>query len=536
MKKLFLALILLVAVVANATKSDELISKVKEVTVFFSGAEIVCEATVNLVGGVNEVTVGGLSNSIEVNSVRIATSNGTMVSSFEYLHKPAQQDAAVKQMQDSLDDCLARREKIRNDLRVETDFKQTLSAIVAKIGSTDQASVDGFVKTIEYYEKKLKETEDLIFKQNIHVKKLEKEIAERTKAINREKTGKGLTQGLLKLSLSSPATAACRLQITYYTPLASWIPYHDVSVSDINKPVKITSKAKVSQSTGTDWKQVALKLSTSVPSFGKTAPLFNAWMLRQQPDEVVVVKEDMNIPAPSMQNILAYSVAKIVDETEIVPPPPTMNEHIELADNTMNITYNIDLPYTVAGNGTVQNIELITQEIAAEYKHYCAPKLDPQVYLIADLRQWEKLNLLNGMANITYDGTFVGETFINAASTGDVLSLTLGVDRRVAVKREKINEMTGKKTFGNDLKQEFSYRLTVRNNQSRPIKMVLKDQYPISTLKQVEVVLLKDITPPDFNKPELGVVTWEQEIGAGELKTYTFGYSVKYPKDMILNL
>ena len=529
---------------AQATSTDETASNVKEVTVFFAGAEIVSEASVNLVKGMNEITVGGLSNSIEVNSVRIGTSNGTMVSAFEYELKPAKQDDRVKQMQDSLDASLAELERISNDIRVESEFRQTLTNVILNLRQGGQpegkaASADGLVNTLEYYERTFKTTENRIFVLNRAVQKLQKDIAERTSRLNREKTVRGMTQGLLKLSLAAPANGTCLLRITYYTPLASWTPYHEVSVDGIDKPVKITSKAKVAQTTGTDWKQVALKLSTSAPTFGKTAPLFSTWSLREQPqDELMAVAygTKRRFTAPSLSNILGDRLMREQESIEEITPQPKMDDHVEVLDNPINVTYNIDIPYTIAGNGNVQNIELRTQEIAAEYKHYCAPKLDPQVYLIADLRQWEKLNLLNGKANVSYDGTFVGETFINAASTGDVLSLTLGIDRRVAVKREQINEMTGKKTFGNDLKQEFSYRLSVRNNQSRPIKMVLKDQYPVSTLKQVEVQLLKDITPPDINKPELGVVTWEQEIAAGESKTYTFGYSVKYPKEMKLNL
>jgi uncharacterized protein (TIGR02231 family) len=201
------------------------------------------------------------------------------------------------------------------------------------------------------------------------------------------------------------------------------------------------------------------------------------------------------------------------------------------------MVYNIDMPYTIPGNGKEQTIDLQTKETSAEYKYYCAPKLDTETYLLAEISDWQKLNLLSGKANITYDGTYVGETFLDARSTHEKLTLTLGTDKRVPVKREKMQDYSSTKFLGNDTKQVFTYKLTVKNNQNKPVKMVLKDQYPISTQKNIEVELLtKDTTPWTANKEDVGVITWKEELKAGETKVYQISYSVKYPKGTRLNL
>lgn len=221
----------------------------------------------------------------------------------------------------------------------------------------------------------------------------------------------------------------------------------------------------------------------------------------------------------------------------VVVTTKSMDDYISQSENELNMVYNIDLPYSIPGNGKEQNIDLHTKETSAEYKYYCAPKLDGETYLLAEISDWEKLNLLSGKANITYDGTYVGESLIDARSTQKKLSLTLGTDKRVSVKREKLQDFSSTRFLGNDTKQVFSYRLTVRNNQNKPIQMTLKDQYPISTNKNIEVELIsKDTTPWTANIEELGVVTWEEKIEAGETKTYQISYSVKYPKGSNINL
>lgn len=221
----------------------------------------------------------------------------------------------------------------------------------------------------------------------------------------------------------------------------------------------------------------------------------------------------------------------------LITTKSSMDDYITAQENDLNLTFNIDLPYSVPGDGKEQSIDLQTQETTAEYKYYCAPKLDRETYLLAEISDWQNLNLLSGKANITYDGTYIGETTINTASTHEKLSLTLGTDKRVPVKRELLKDYSSKKTFGKDIKQVMTYRMTVKNNQTKTIKMVLKDQYPKSTNKDIEAeLLIKETTTPTFNNEAVGVISWEEDLKPGETKTYQISYSVKYPEGRDINL
>ena len=250
-----------------------------------------------------------------------------------------------------------------------------------------------------------------------------------------------------------------------------------------------------------------------------------------------------------MQNSYSYSKERLLSnmdsleeisiKSEKISSEPNlgrMDDYVTESDNALNIVYTIDLPYSIPGNGKEQNIELQTKETKTEYKYYCAPKLDHATYVLAEISDWEKLGLLSGNANITFEGVYVGATYIDANSTHEKLSLTLGTDKRVSVKREKMQDFSATKFLGNDVQQTFTYKITVKNNQNRKIKMVLKDQYPISTQKKIEITLLKETTHWTANKEDVGVITWEDDFEAGETKSYRISYSVKYPKEMKLNL
>lgn len=211
-----------------------------------------------------------------------------------------------------------------------------------------------------------------------------------------------------------------------------------------------------------------------------------------------------------------------------------LDDYVSVSDNELNVTFDIDLPYDVPTNGKEQTATLKEYSVNALYKYYAVPKLDKDAYLLAEVPDWENLNLLPGDANIIFEGTYVGKSFIDPSSTLDTLNLTLGRDKRVVIKKEKLMDYSSTKFLGSNKLQKFTYELTVKNNKKDTVRMVLKDQYPLSTNKEIEIELLDD-GGASVNS-EIGVLTWKLELAPGEVKKVRFSYSVKYPKDKVLNL
>jgi len=211
-----------------------------------------------------------------------------------------------------------------------------------------------------------------------------------------------------------------------------------------------------------------------------------------------------------------------------------LEDYVSVTDNELNVTFDIDLPYDVSTNGKEQTATLKEYSVNALYKYYAVPKLDKDAYLLADVPDWEKLNLLPGDANIIFEGTYVGKSFIDPASTQDTLNLTLGRDKRVVVKKEKLVDYSSIKFLGSNKVQKFTYEITVKNNKKDTVRMTLKDQYPLTTNKEIEVELLEDSGASI--SPESGLLAWKLELAPGEVKKLRFSYSVNYPKDKTLNL
>lgn len=568
-------------------------STLQQATVFFEGAELIHKANASLQKGSNEVWISNLSPSIDINSLKIKTTKGVIVASYEYSQdyvNKKQVGSLEKTLKDSITFYKNKINEYAISKQTNNDLLDLLKANKSIGGSQTGLSVSELTKMVEYYKV-----------QSNTLNKEQNELTEKTdeakKALERleqqlwqESTKNVKSEGVLKLNLTSPLATNTEFTITYFTANANWVPYYDVNVPNMDEKVQIASKAKVAQTTGLDWTNVKLALSTATPSKNKVAPLFNAWFLDfyQAPDysrranknlarqnayapsgvmleesvsnayairgagsstkdttplyiingeaataeEVAQLDSDLILSTEVIKDASAQALyGSRANDGVIVIKTKTLDDFVSREEGELNAVFNIDLPYTILGNGKIQNIDLQTTAVAAQFKHYAVPKLDTDVFILAEISDWQKLGLLSGKANITFDGTYVGETLINTASVSSTLTLTLGSDKRVTVKREKLQDYSSRKFLGKDTQQDFTYKITAKNNQNKAIKLVLKDQYPLTNQKDIQVELLKETSPATYTNEEIGVLNWVLDLEPGASKELKIAYRVKYPKD-----
>ncbi|MFR9165322.1 MAG: DUF4139 domain-containing protein [Dysgonomonas sp.] len=571
-------------------------SMLESATVFFQGAELTHNTTAALTKGENEIWLEGLSPNVDRNSIKISASNGALITAFEfsidYLGNKTL-SPIEKKLQDSINYYQRQVKEIDVKLATTENMIGLLDANKSIAGTQTGLSVAELMKMMDYYQSKSNELQVAKFDYNNNKERFTGRISVIQKQLDQEKAKNTQTSGILKLNISAIANSNTNLKISYYTSSAGWTPYYDINVTDTQSPIKIASKAKVKQTTGINWDKVKLTLSTTTPSRGKTAPLFSTWFLNfqqnypaysslemasgratqnsyvyaDQAEKKIMIRgasslkesaapliivdgvpmEDIDINDIDASMIKTMDVIKdgsanalygsrAANGVIVITTKNSMDDYVSKDDNQLSMTYNIALPYTIEGNGKEQSVDLQNLEVPAEFMYYATPKLDSETFLIANISDWTKLGLLSGKANVTFAGTYIGESNIDVNSTQEKLTLTLGTDKRIAVKREKLQDFSSKKFLGNSVKQEFVYQITVKNNQNQTVKLVLKDQYPLSTQKEIEVEQLKETTPPTFNNESVGVLSWEFELKPGESRVFKNAYSVKYPKDTNINL
>jgi len=196
---------------------------------------------------------------------------------------------------------------------------------------------------------------------------------------------------------------------------------------------------------------------------------------------------------------------------------------------TLNTEFAISLPYTVSSSNKATMVDIRKYEMKAEYLYSVAPKLDNDAFLIAKAMGWEEFSLLPGEANIFFEGTFVSITFIDPSNIKDTLSISLGRDKRVVVKREKLKDFSSRKLIGANQRDSYAYEISVRNTKAEAVKIVVEDQVPVSKNSQIEV-MVTDIGSAAYNK-DTGKLSWLLTLQPNESRKLQFKYEVKYPKD-----
>jgi uncharacterized protein (TIGR02231 family) len=198
----------------------------------------------------------------------------------------------------------------------------------------------------------------------------------------------------------------------------------------------------------------------------------------------------------------------------------------------LGVTFDISIPYDVNSDNKPHTVAFKEYEVPATYKYYAAPKLSTDAYLLAEVTNWEKFNLQPGNANIIFEGTYTGKSYINPSNITDTLSLSMGKDKKIIITKEKQQDFSSSKFIGTNKKQVFSYLIKIRNTKKESIDLTLKDQYPLSTDSDIEVELLES-NGAEVNK-ETGMLLWQLKVAPNETKTIKLSYSVKAPKNKIL--
>ncbi len=244
-------------------------------------------------------------------------------------------------------------------------------------------------------------------------------------------------------------------------------------------------------------------------------------------EEVVAVgygvQENADVSAQLRGRVAGVPVNKTKSrEAESIAIP------FEKIENQTSVNFEISTPYSVNSDNKNYSVDMLVYQVPAFFQYYSVPKIEKEAYLIANVTDWEKYNLLEGETNIFFEGTFVGKSLLDVRFASDTLQLSLGKDKNVIVNREIEKDFETRQFIGLKKEESKSWKTTIKNNKNQEINMIVLDQVPISKLDDIEVDI-QNISGGKFNL-ESGEVKWEFTLKPMEKKEFDLKYSVKYPK------
>jgi uncharacterized protein (TIGR02231 family) len=536
MKRLIFASIIILTSVtgASAQTEKEIKADIKHVTVFPDRAQVVHETAISLMPGKSILKLSGLSPYIDPQSIQVKGFGEYTILSVNQQNNYLQNledSPEVKNIRSQIESLQIKVEDetaALNTLQEKEDFLIANRAILIK---ETTFSLEHLKNVMDLYTNNM----DLISATRLKKQRLIKDYNKQIAALQQQLTGKlgkqQLPSGEILVTVSSDKQVSGKLSFSYVVSNAGWYPSYDIRVDDIKNPVAIFYKANVFQNSGVEWKDVKLSFSNATPWVAGDIPILNPWFVDYYYPRPVMIRgmaKSSRNEAPVMKEV---ADAVMVAEEKTMESVPVMTEK-QVGETT--ITFDIAVPYTIQSDGKVQTVEIQRITAPADYKYVTLPKLTQLAYLTANISDWAKLSLQSGDATLYFENSFVGKSMLNVNQLKDTLTISLGTDNSILVKREKRKDFTSRKILGSNRTDTYSFLITVRNNKSNPVNITVNDQIPVSSNSSINVDAI-ELSGGKLNQ-QTGEIKWDIEIKQQETRQIVLTYSVKYPKDKTLIL
>ncbi|WP_426668411.1 DUF4139 domain-containing protein [Mucilaginibacter sp. McL0603] len=536
-RKLLMAAVVFFITIAAKAEDQKIASKVQKVIVFLNGAQVTRTAMVNVSSGTSTLVFENISPGIDAQSIQVHADGEFTILSVEhemnYFNAPGKQ----KQVED-----LISQQKIIKD---QIDLKNGYISIYEEEISTLRKNLTLSPQNVNLDVIKLKQALDFQTGKLTEIRKKEQDINNEVAVLNAElqkynqqlneiNRNSGIATSNILVTVSSKTNLQSEFSLSYLVRNARWAPIYDIRAKNVNSPITISYKANVIQQSGEDWKNVKLTLSTGNPAVNSIKPELNPYYLTFAPtyapsaslNEVVVVGYGIE----RKKDVDDENSDKQLNEPAITAS--TIPLSVNQKENQTNVEFNIDNPYSIPTDGKQYLVEIKSFDIDATYQYAVVPKISIDVFLTARIIDWNKYNFLSGQANIYFEGTYIGKSFINTSSMADTLGLSLGVDKSIVVTRKPAKEFTERRGLGSDKKETRDWKIEIKNRKNQLVNLLVEDQVPVSKNSSIDVET-QELSGGQLDK-ETGKIEWSFSLKPQNDKKIELKYLVKYPKNQSL--
>ncbi len=544
MKNILLPLAVVFSVTVNAQKPVFTQAQILSARVYSNAAELKHKASAQITSGTSEIVITNVSNYLNENTVQISVPKYVTVMSVQFTNAYVEEydnnrdSPLVKPVKEEIEKKENELKTLQNQLTAERKSIELLDKNQS-MSNAQNFSVAELTKLLDFYKAKRAELSNSVNKLESREKELNEELATLKGKLTFNQTASEKTsQGKLIVNVMSSQAGTLPMEVSYLSDGANWYPSYEMRIDKINEPIQMLYKAQVQQNTGIDWKNIRLSLTSGPANQNTFAPELQPWFLDYYYNTVTTKRmkgrPNANVIQTLQGQVPGINIETSQSEADKVMEVSTMDDYTQINESQLNITFDIDIPYTVLSNGKQHSVALKDTQLPATYSYVTAPKLDNNAYLIAKVKNYGDYSILPGEANVIFEGLYVGKTYVSADAQEDDLKLSLGKDPNIAISRMLISDKSGTKTLSSRKIQDFVYEISVRNNKKESVNITVEDQVPVSSNSDIEVSLTDKASATV--DPEKGKLTWDVALKPNETKKIRFGYQVKSSKDKQISL
>lgn len=295
------------------------------------------------------------------------------------------------------------------------------------------------------------------------------------------------------------------VQVSYAVSGGSWRPEYAVYANPAKGEIRVETTAVIRQATGVDWEAEELSVATGRPGFGVEAPELFPW----------------NIGMPRQYGRDSFEKKAMMSAA---PMAEAMDQDMEAEVRETAASYVIGAAraVTLAGDGTERSVVLQKKTQEAKILRITAPRADNGVFLRAETVWNANAPVLPGEYTAFVDGEFMGRGSLKQTQPGEAITVDLGRDE--GVKAERKEKVFHEKTLTGKDRTTYDYTITLKNNRKAPVRIILKDQIPLSQDEAIKVDFIR--STPQVKPDDEGILVWEPECAPGSTQTVTFSFSI----------
>lgn len=352
---------------------------------------------------------------------------------------------------------------------------------------------------------------------------------------------------VLKVLLSSPKPPGkVSLELSYVIDQASWVAAYEMRVDSETGLIRIGYNAVVKQTSSEQWSDVTIELSTAKPMLSGKQPELSPWRLNIAPKFVTQSKRMFKRSTGALQKqseCLSRSAdvecegyddndddESILDEN-IASMPTIQAADVDTA--ATSVTFKVPGRYTVANDGTETRVTIMQLEVESTLSYVTVPKEAEAAFAVAHAVNTSEFPLVGGQSNIFLDGHFVTKSVQPRTSPGESFDIGVGVDEKITVTYKKIsrtvsdegNILSGKKTM-----ITFRFLVKISNFKKSAVKVLLKDQIPVSNDSTVVVARHEPAALPKGFPTESGMIELPVSVESGKTVEIPIHFDVTYPR------
>lgn len=331
----------------------------------------------------------------------------------------------------------------------------------------------------------------------------------------------------VNVDISAPKAGTAEIHLSYILPGAGWTAAYDVRALPDDKKVALVMNAQITQTSGEDWHNVHLSLSTARPAEGTQAPTLEPFWL--QPPILYTA-----YPEAAGEGDIAYDARMDEDEQAkeagIAPPPPPPPMAVAtatLSERAIATSFEIGARADIPGDGTRRKVRVFEQKLDTDYIYVAAPRFSTNAYLVGNSTWNAAYPLLPGEVASFMGEAFVGTSTLGLVGTGSPVSFAFGVDDAIKISVSPTEIATSVPNLFGKITATRAWTFVATNNRKTPITLELRDRIPQSSTDQYKVKVFGDI--PEESTEE-GLITYRRTLAPASSTQISFGYQVRYPR------